>query len=526
MKKTGKVFAVTAALALAVTAMTGCGGDGKNAEQGGSAKLTYWAPLYAHYSPTYTNMGDSPFYQELQKRTGVELEFIHPTVGQENEQFNLMVASGDLTDLVEHGMLDYKGGPEKAIQDKVIIDITDQIKQNAPNLTKVLQENPSWDKQVKTDAGKYYCFPAIRGAESLCYWNGLQIREDYLQKVGMEKPETIAEWEAVLTAFKDQLGIAYPLTLLNNNSSVLSFLAPQYPFIGAYGITSDFYLKDGTVHFGAIESQYVDYLKLFNSWYQKGLLDPDYATQDSKTYDAKIASGKSAAYINSVGGGMAKYIAATQANDPNAKISAVKYPVLNKGDEPNIGFKEFEYIQHQSVSITPKCENVEAAVKFLDYGYSDEGHDLFNFGIEGVSYNMIDGYPTYTEEVTHNPEGLSMMNAMTKYNRGTLLGPTVQDPRYFEQYMPLPEQKETSEIWALNDTSWLMPPVTLTSEESGKITSKLNEINNYRREMELKFIMGVEPIDNFDNYVQHLKGMGIDDVIAVYQAAVERYNAR
>lgn len=526
MKRTGKMFAVSAAVVLTAGVLAGCGSGTENAGDGGEVKLTYWAPLYSHYSPTYTNMGETPFYQELQKRTGVELEFIHPTVGQENEQFNLMVASGDLTDLVEHGMLDYKGGPEKAIQDNVILDITEQVQTNAPNLMKVLQDNPDWDKQVKTDSGKYYCFPAIRGSESLCYWNGLQIRQDYLDAVGMEKPETLDEWETVLTAFKEQLGVEYPLTLLNNNSSVLSFLAPQYPFIGAYGITSDFYLVDGTVHFGAMEDEYLEFLTLFNRWYQNGLLDPDYATQDSKTYDAKIASGQSAAYVNSAGGGMGKYIAATKTNDPNAEIRAVKFPVLEKGTEPKIGYKENQYVQHQSVSITPKCENVEAAVKLLDYGYSEEGHMLYNFGIEGTSYEMVDDNPTYTENITNSPEGLAMEKEMSKYCRAAILGPMIQDPRYYDQYMPLPEQKESPEIWKLEDTSWVMPPVTFTTEESSRITSKLNEINNYRREMELKFVMGVEPLSNFESYVQHLKDMGIEEVISVYQAAADRYNAR
>ena len=59
-------------------------------------------------------MGDAPFFKELMKRTGVEIEFIHPPAGEEASQLNLMVASGDLPDLIEYSFLAYKGGPEKA----------------------------------------------------------------------------------------------------------------------------------------------------------------------------------------------------------------------------------------------------------------------------------------------------------------------------------------------------------------------------------------------------------------------------
>ena len=105
---------------------------------------------------------------------------------------------------------------------------------------------------------------------------------------------------------------------------------------------------------------------------------------------------------------------------------------------------------------------------------------FYNFGIEGESYNMIDGYPTYTDEIVHPTDGKTMMHALTEYNRAAVLGPMIQDKRYFEQYMVNPEQKETAEIWKLaGDASYRMPNVTYTVEEAGQITSKMNEITSY-----------------------------------------------
>ena len=66
---------------------------------------------------------------------------------------------------------------------------------------------------------------------------------------------------------------------------------------------------------------------------------------------------------------------------------------------------------------------------------------LFNFGVEGVSYEMKDGYPTYTDEVMKNPDGLSITQALSKYNLASYSGPFVQDRRYVEQYSALPQQK-------------------------------------------------------------------------------------
>ncbi|MNI78179.1 hypothetical protein D3C73_1345300 [compost metagenome] len=71
-----------------------------------------------------------------------------------------------------------------------------------------------------------------------------------------------------------------------------------------------------------------------------------------------------------------------------------------------------------------------------------------------------------------------------------------------------------------------MPFVTPTKEESSKFASIMTDINTYRDEMFLKFIMGVEPIDNFDKYVKKIQSMGIEEALVIQQAALDRYNKR
>ena len=83
----------------------------------------------------------------------------------------------------------------------------------------------------------------------------------------------------------------------------------------------------------------------------------------------------------------------------------VKYPVLHRGDLPEFVNQNYAYYPDTSVALSAQCRDVEAAARLLDYGYSQEGHMLYNFGIEGVSYTMEDGYPRYTELITNNPQG-------------------------------------------------------------------------------------------------------------------------
>lgn len=71
-----------------------------------------------------------------------------------------------------------------------------------------------------------------------------------------------------------------------------------------------------------------------------------------------------------------------------------------------------------------------------------------------------------------------------------------------------------------------MPPVSLTAEEGDELAKILTTTDVYQNEMVTKFIMGVEPLDKFDEYVNEMKKMKIEDAIAIYQKALDRYLAR
>ena len=75
-----------------------------------------------------------------------------------------------------------------------------------------------------------------------------------------------------------------------------------------------------------------------------------------------------------------------------------------------LGAKELKYMKNSLAEKHP-----ELVAEFLNYGYTEEGHMLYNFGIENISYVMEDGYPRYTELITNNPDGLTMQYAMSQY---------------------------------------------------------------------------------------------------------------
>ena len=497
--------------------------------------LTYWAPMSTNVAASMKSFGEMGCYVELEKRTGIHLDFQHPPLQQEQDQFNLLVASGKYPDVVEFDWLhSYAGGPAKAIKDNVIVRLNDLIDRYAPNLKKVLADHPDWRKQVVTDEGDIYAFPFLRSDPILLTFVGPVIRGDWLDKLSLKTPTTVDEWHTMLKAFKDQnvngQGTTLPFSPWFSsipggwNSWYAAGAFLRHAFIGAWGLTMGFYQVNGTVMFGALQPEFKDFAQTMRTWFSEGLIDPDFASTDQNGFDAKVTSGRLGSLVTLGGNGIGKYLGLMK--DPAVKLIGAPYPVLKAGDKPLLGQRDDYYAGTGSVAITSANKHVPETIKELDYGYSDDGHLLFNFGIEGTSYTMDNGYPRYTAELMRNPQGLPPAQAMSRYIRGNFNGPFVQDTRYIEQYFELPAQKDALKTWLEPSDERQMPPVTPTQDESKKYASVMNDVNAKYQEVFTRVLTGADSTDTLAGLPAQLRQIGIDDAIKIQQAALDRFNKR
>ncbi|UKS28395.1 ABC transporter substrate-binding protein [Paenibacillus sp. HWE-109] len=508
--------------------------SGNDAQPPKLTKLTYWVSNHSAASSqmkTYAEMG---MYKELEKATGVKVEFQHPPleVPQAQEQFNLMIATNELPDVIEASwgatsgaVIRYPGGPEKAILDKKIIKLNDLIDKYAPNLTKLLAAHPDWKKQISTDEGSIYAFPFLRGDDKVRVFFGPSIRQDWLDKLGLKMPTTIDEWYTVLKAFKDKdpngngKADEIPIYLDKN------LFATDAPFLGAWGINYSFYQDGGKVKYGPIQPEYKEFLATMNKWYKEGLLDKDFAAPNDKLFDNKMTTDLIGATASFNGGGIGKFAGLMKDKEPKFDLEAAPYPVLKAGDKAIWGQKDFAF-NGVGAAISAVNKNPIETVKWLDYAYGEKGDLLFNYGVEGVSYKMENGKATFLPEILNPPAGTSIQQSIAKYNRATWSAPFVLSDNFQMQYLALPQQKKALEIWSKPTAERKIPLVSPTQDESSKFASIVTDIQTYQDEMLLKFIMGVEPISNFDQYVKKIQGMGIDEAIKIQQGALERFNKR
>lgn len=523
----GAVFCLCALTAFA-------GGQTEAKKAAAPKELKVWEDLWSNIAVTVPALHDTPLYKELAKRTGVKVTFIHPPQGQSKEQFNLMIASQDLPDLIYwNWTTNYPGGPEKAISDGVILKINDLIEKKAPNLTALYKNRPELQKASKTDKGTLYMFPFVNGLGNMTVCYGPQLRKDWLDQLKLPVPETLAEWETVLTAFKTGGKTKTPLTF-TKLSDVRSINAPGNAFIQPFGTTWEFFQDDnGKIHFGPYESQFKDFLVFFKGWFDKGLVDPEMFSLIRKTFDAKILNGEVGAWTGYVGSGLGGYLDAN-AGKGTFDIVGAKYPVRNKGEEPFFGQRGLA-VSGDGMAVTTKAKDPTLCATWADYGYGADGQLLFNFGIEGESFNWVTDYPgyegqkfpKYTDLILKNPSGKTLSQMGGLYTRVFYSGCMVADERHMVQYAWRPAQQNAIKSWTVAAAERrMLPNISPTPQESEEMAAIMAEVSTYREEMTVKFLTGQEPIDNFPAFQARLKQMGIEKAIQIQQNCLERFKAR
>ncbi|MFD0713528.1 ABC transporter substrate-binding protein [Paenibacillus sp. GCM10027626] len=481
------------------------------------ASLTYWVQMDSDVAASLKNFGEAGMYQELEKITGTKVEFQHPA-GEAAEQINLLLATNKLPDVIYYTWNSVAKGPDNAIKDKSIIRLNELIESDAPNFSQYLKDNPEIKKEITTDDGNIYVMPKIDLNDWTLVNSGPIIRKDWLEKLGLPLPETIDDWYKTLKAFKEQDP--------NGNGKADEIpLLPEYmsAWASAWNVGNYFYQKDGVVKFGPVEPEFKQFVTTMAKWYQEGLIDQDYAATDTKLRDAKMSTNTLGAFVGYVGSGLGKYLDLVKPTNPDFDLAGAPFPVANAGDTNHFGMKSSPFIG-QGAAISGANKNPAETMKWLDFGFSQQGHMLYNFGVEGKSYVMENGKAKFTDFIMNNPDKLTKTQALGNVTPG--YGPYSYDQDAMRQLSDREQQNKAREEWAKADGTYVLPAITLKAEEDMEFANIMNDIDTFYGEKFNKFIMGTEPLANFDNFVETIKGMGIDKAIQIQQAALDRYNNR
>lgn len=480
--------------------------------------FTCWTTYGPGMEDYLSQIGTFPVFQKAQEVTGVGIEFIPCDQSTQPEKLNLYVVSGSMPDVMLAMSSLYSTGGEGLINDEVAYDLN-EFMDLMPNYARYIDElDDKTRSNLYTDSGYLPAVLTLGAQENV----GLNIRQDWLDELGMDIPETYEELEDVLLAFKDKYGCRNALYMLQDYGYTNNALASGYDTqVSAAMNGLHFYQVDGKVMSGDFNDGAKEYLQMLAKWYQEGIFSDDCITLKNVNDNADlIYKDDCGVWVSEADFLTDTYKA--NAQDPNFKAA----PMADVGKEAGQMLHLYgvgRRLEGQSGwSVTTSCTEPELVCQYTDWFFSKEGRLAANWGTEGVTYELDDqGNPHYTDLILHSTEYPTAKIALTMYT-----GTPVPCGTSLEASDALldPVIPEAGEVYRSNQDGAYVCEYTMTGEEMAEFFSIASDILTKKAEVVAQIVMGEADVGALDDLKTYAQQVGLDRAIELAQTAYDRSN--
>ena len=502
MKKT---LAITLVLLLSLSAIAATG----------EGTLNEVFPLDEPYTVScfaFSNIGydlaDSLFMKTMEEKTNIHWDLHTFNSSDMTEKMNLSLNTGEYYDVYMKTGLSLADATKYG-QQGVFIPLNDLIEDYMPNLKALLDGRDGWSAITSGD-GSIYALPQIQKQGMAA--PSVFINAVWLERVGMDVPETEEEFMDVLRAFKENDANGngdpddeYPIYCPAG--------AVEFTFV-LFGIAMDYNtysMYDGeNMIYVPTSEQYKEFLAFWADAYKEGLINEDCF---SATWDDINAIG---AVYDTLGTiptwGVYQHVGVERSYEYVDMLpfdGAYSIPTSN-----GIGYG--------ALAITDKCTNPELICEWADYLYGKEGGALAHYGVEGETYTKNeDGVVTFLTENGYGSDADEICNKQTLagwYNApySAMHGLTKGNP----EELFLGKQRDH----LLTRAAKPYPALSWTSEELEEKATLQTAINTYYYEYMAEVITGRKNLDEtWDEYLATLKEMGVERLNEIDQAAYSRW---
>ena len=484
--------------------------------------------------PPLAAIMDSPndmslLYQKFEEITNVHIDFQMVNMMDAATIFTLMIAGGDYCDIV-NDTLNYYDTADQAYEDGIAVDLM-EYPDSVPNFMALMEQYPQIRTDLETLEGHILNMPRIDMPIGQAAENGLLIRQDWLDNLGLDMPNSYDEMHDVLAAFKS----AYNVT----DSYVMPYqvLSPWGLMSAGYGIpavadANNFYvdLKTDKVELATISDAYYDYLCMFRDWYQEGLINPNFVSQASNIPDESIISTEQTGIWFSDLSYIKTYQELLTSVNSNAELALMGDPGV---DAQRSGYmeKQFTVAGTGGFSVSEQCDDIALALSWCDMWYNPALTQFINYGYEGETFDYDEnGEPVLGGVIVNNDLGLPSL----KMSNGVYLctsGGFIYDlHKYDLEFTDLQLEAYTKWIITADDPSTVVTSdfpggAKLTADEADAVTTAMGDINTHVGEMALKFVTDAVELtpESYASYVTDIEGMRLQEALDAMQQAYDRY---
>ncbi len=546
-KKAKRVMSLFLTIVLAASLLAGCGsggnknnGSGNNkAENGstsskgdgsGSKKKTYKIATVRWTDSWPTDFLTSGVMKELADKHNINIDWQVYYASDWTEQKSLLLASGDLPDAFL-GSLSL-GATDLAQNKSYFMDLTDLIEKDMPNLKAAFEAEPSLKAVATARDGKIYSLPKKLPKRPTVCGNISYLNQTWLNNLGLAVPTTYKELETVLEKFitedadgdgdkTNEIGITGAAGNAVLSGDLRNILSP----FGTMVSRGDNYMGlngEGKPVFMPVQDNYKEAVKWMRELYEKGIVDPEYFTQESSMATAKRQAE---------GGSKVGLIFGWTA-DAEAGVNAGQFVPLEAVAGPDgkhyvENASNYLDISDRELLITKNCSDPDTLLKWADDFYTDLT-SLQTFYGSIPDYITDDGDGTYT---VNKPADGSSLDTSAWSNSLRDFGPKYMKPDFYDR-IKLPSdqgdgiklaQDSINEKYVTTDKNVGFPMVQYTEEELAQISTLSTNIYKYCEAEYAHWVVegGVE--EEWDAYIKKLNDMGVEKLIEIQENAYNSY---
>ncbi|MDY3249117.1 MAG: extracellular solute-binding protein [Candidatus Choladocola sp.] len=436
----------------------------------------------------------------------------------EDEEYASAVAATLLLDISEMPDLinPYAFGIMDLADDGLIVPLDEYLDLMPDIVAAVGEERMDMWRQAD---GHIYFIPSVSSVQGS---QTMMVRKDWLDELKMDMPETWEDWVALWKGIRDND--------LNGNGDpddeiplALSYGADgekcMTMLMNAFGIraSSDCQfciLDDGTYTMVYEHPNYEKFLQAVAELYRENIIREDFDTYDYNKIEEMIKD-------NTLGTTMTWAVAAANAEGLRAGGDAdalwvAAVPVQGPYGDQMIQERELVSSSWCITAEAEKAGKVEDIVRLFNWCFTREGAYLYNYGIEGVSYEMKDGKPVIMPELLEN----SFADYRAVGCNFEPFGGLWLEDAFMQCLFNGKTEGELDEITAesfrglfeVNDGFFYTQPVTYETDayvkyRSGLITAGVCRLRN-------QAIRGEITVDEFREKYDQLKSRGLNEVIA------------
>lgn len=348
---------------------------------------------------------------------------------------------------------------------------------------------------------------------------GINIRYDWLEKIGAEIPETTEELYQVLMEFQrnDVNGSGVRDEVVSVN-----WCSFENGFAQAFGLGHELICFDpvsGEMTSPFYQENIKEYFAYMNKLYRAGLLDTTFA--DSSEIQENKLSATTQYFVYS--GDESRVVV------PEGALPVQWVPIMPLAECADKYTCKLVWTKSPTdyFGVTSSADK-EAIGILLDYISSVEFDTLSFYGIEGYSYALVNGYPVkYQNPTQSDAQVMSNFFALWVY-----LLPSIQRVDYKVMLSGMnnyPEKVAGCNKYYLNmeDYGVFYSPMTMMGESNKVETERIAvisvDLKTYTEDLMLNLVTGEKSLDDWDSYIKDLKTLGLDEMLEIYQERFERY---